>query len=457
MTTADIVVDRPWEQVAEMARLGQVESLREYLAHLPEGEIGRIVAHLDQDERQTMVDLLGPEQSAWLLASLPDAQTAEVVDDLHPVVAAGILDRLSSDDQADLLNAVDDDTAAAILEHLEPETARDIQELASYDPDTAGGLMITECLSFPEHFTVGDVVRQLRQNTTLYADMQVQYVFVTDADERLLGVLRMRDLLFQPDDCPVTAIMIRDPLTVPTNESFEDLDALFDERAFLGVPVVDDDGRLQGIVLRAAVEEAMQERANSDHLKTQGIIGGEELRSMPVRVRSARRLSWLSVNIVLNIIAATVIALYQDTLAQVIALAVFLPIISDMSGCSGNQAVAVTMRELTMGLIKPVDLLYVWGKELIVGVINGLVLGLLVAIVAMLWQGNAYLGLVVGVALAGNTVVAVSIGGMIPLVLKRFGMDPALASGPILTTVTDMFGFFLTLSLASLLLTQLTA
>jgi magnesium transporter len=157
----------------------------------------------------------------------------------------------------------------------------------------------------------------------------------------------------------------------------------------------------------------------------------------------------------LNVIAASVIAFYQDTLAQVIALAVFLPIISDMSGCSGNQAVAVSMRELAMGLVRPNEVFRVWIKEILVGAINGLALGTLIATVAWLWKGNPYLGLVVGAAMALNTMIAVSIGGTIPLVMKRMKMDPALASGPILTTVTDMCGFFLILSMAAALLPKL--
>jgi len=196
----------------------------------------------------------------------------------------------------------------------------------------------------------------------------------------------------------------------------------------------------------------LADKAESDSLKSAGIVGGEELRSMPVTLRARRRLSWLSVNIVLNIIAASVIALYEDTLSAVIALAVFLPIVSDMSGCSGNQAVAVSMRELTLGAIVPRDLLRVWRKEVAVGLINGLVLGGLLAIAGWLWKGSPILGVVVGSALAINTIVAVSLGGTIPLALKRFGVDPAVASGPVLTTVTDMCGFFLVLSLASLAL-----
>jgi len=157
----------------------------------------------------------------------------------------------------------------------------------------------------------------------------------------------------------------------------------------------------------------------------------------------------------LNVVAASIIVLYEDTLASVIALAAFLPIISDMSGCSGNQAVAVSMRELSLGLAQPRDALRVWGKELSVGLINGAALGLLLGVVAWIWKGNVFLGLVVGGALAVNTVVAVSIGGTVPLVLRRFGFDPALASGPILTTVTDMCGFFFALGFATLMLARL--
>jgi magnesium transporter len=163
----------------------------------------------------------------------------------------------------------------------------------------------------------------------------------------------------------------------------------------------------------------------------------------------------LSTNIVLNIIAASIIAMYQSTLEAVIALAVFLPIISDMSGCSGNQAVAVSMRELSLGVIRPKELLRVLLKESSLGLINGLALGVLIGMVAFIWKGNPYLGLVVGVALMANTIVAVCIGGCVPLLLKGLKFDPALASGPILTTITDMCGFLLVLSLAAAMMDQL--
>jgi magnesium transporter len=268
------------------------------------------------------------------------------------------------------------------------------------------------------------------------------------------GVLRTRDLLLTNADTLLSEIVIQNALTVNEDTSLDELISFFDKYDFYGVPVLHE-GRLVGVVLRKNILEAETEKANLELLETQGIVGGEELRTMPLLLRSRRRLSWLSVNILLNILAASVIAFYQDTLSSVIALAVFLPVISDMSGCSGNQAVAVSLRELSLGVLKPYEVMRVWWQEVSLGLINGLVLGSLIGLAAYLWKGNLYFGLVAGGALAINTVVAVSIGGTIPLILKRFNADPALASGPILTTITDMFGFFLALTFAGLFMSHL--
>jgi magnesium transporter len=249
--------------------------------------------------------------------------------------------------------------------------------------------------------------------------------------------------------------MIRNPLRVEVHMRVEELARFFVEHKLYGVPVVDAAGLLVGVVLPESVEEAMRKRADRQFLNLSGIIGGEEFRTMPLAARSGRRLSWLSINIVLNVVAASVIAIYQDTLAAAITLAVFLPMISDMSGCSGNQAVAVSMRELTLGLVRPNEILRVLLKESSLGLVNGLVLGGLLGGLALLWKGNPYLGLVVGGALAANTVLSVSLGGLLPLALKRLRLDPALVSGPVLTTVTDMCGFFLVLSFATTLLPRL--
>jgi magnesium transporter len=315
--------------------------------------------------------------------------------------------------------------------------------------------MKTEYLSFPRDTRIADVFADLERNRERFADFSVQYIYVTGSRGELVGVLPVRDLVFADRDALVADSMISEPKRVRAHASLNDIRRFFDDHHLVGAPVVDDRDRLVGVVRPSALEQASVKRITRQFLKFSGIVGGEEFRSMPFLLRSGRRLSWLSINIVLNIVAATVIAAYQDTLAAAITLAVFLPMISDMSGCSGNQAVAVSMRELTLGLVRPNEFLRVLGKEASVGVLNGVALGVLLGGLAFLWKGNVYLGLIVGVALAGNTIVAVSVGGLLPLLFKRLRLDPALVSGPALTTITDMCGFFLVLSLATAVLPHL--
>ena len=407
-------------------------------------------------EQAKLLALLPPESAAEVLEALPSVQAAEAIEALGGLdreKAAGILEEMTSDDRADLISAVDDEQAQAILGALPAEVADEVRRLASYEEDSAGGLMLTEYLAFGDTMTVRDVLADMEENAERYRDYNIQYSYVVDGGSALRGVIPIRRLLMARRSTPVAEIMVADPVRVADTTEFDALRATFDDNGFLALPVVDDAGRLLGVVERAAVSEAAREEADDLYRASQGIVGGEELRSMPLVLRSRRRLAWLSINIVLNIIAASVIALHTDTLELVIALAVFLPIISDMSGCSGNQAVAVSMRELTLGVARPKDIFRVLFKECSVGIINGIVLGMLIGLVAFVYEGTWAFGLVVGVALAANTVIAVCIGGGVPLLLKGFKTDPALASGPILTTVTDMCGFLIVLSLASMVLT----
>lgn len=445
-----------WTELERLVEGANLEPIEEFLESLPAGEVALAVSRLDDDHQSQLLTTLPPGEAADLIETMPDAQAAELIDQLEPAEAAAIVSEMPSNEQADLLGELRHQRAEDILAELQPAEADELRQLTEYADDVAGGLMVTEVLAFPATVTVDELVGDLRNNADKYRDYQVQYVFVTDARRKLTGVLRLRDLLLAQADQHVGELAIPSPMTVREYTPLDELSILFDHRDFLGLPVVDSEGVLLGLVRRSAVEEAVGQRSDDDYRKTQGLVK-EELRTMPVWVRSRRRLAWLSVNILLNVVAASVIAFYQDTLTQVIALAVFLPIISDMSGCSGNQAVAVSMRELALGLVRPSEIWRVLFKEVSVGVINGLALGCLIALVAILWKGNPYLGLVVGSAMAVNTLIAVCIGGTLPLVMKRMDMDPALASGPILTTVTDMCGFLIILSLAAALLPYLVA
>lgn len=431
------------------------ESLRESLLH---GEVEEIALKLDRcsdDEKRELLASLGAEAAAHVLEQVEDAQIADTLHALPTELASEILVELPSDAMADVLSEMASPEAEPIIESMPPEYARLARQLTTYDEGTVGAIMRSEHLAYPEDWLVSQVVSDMRVHAEEYSDFETQYAYVVGRGGQLIGVLRIRDLLFAFGDPPLSEIMIKNPISVRVDAPIQEVNTLFSQRHFVGIPVVDAMGGLAGVVLRSAAEEEMAEVAAEDFLKVSGLGGREELRSMPLHLRSGRRLSWLSINIVLNVFAASVIALFQDTLSAVIALAVFLPIISDMSGCSGSQAVAVSIRELTLGLVRPAEIFRVLRKEIAVGLINGAVLGSLVAAVAFLWKGNAWLGLVVGGALALNTIVAVSLGGLIPLLLKRRNLDPALASGPILTTVTDMCGFFFVLGFTTLALQHL--
>ncbi|MDX2479324.1 MAG: magnesium transporter [Desulfuromusa sp.] len=451
----NLELKKPWEQLSELIGADDPEQINAFLNSINPADTALAVSRLSATEQSRLLTLLEPEDAAEVIEDISDTQAADMIEELSPEQAAAILEELDSDHIADLLGELDEDDANAIIEQMDPEEAEEARQFLTYAPDTAGGLMLSEYLDFRADQRVQDVLDDLQTNREEYADYDVQYLYVTDDENRLQGVLRMRDLLFPRRTEKLGSLMISTPYKVSVDASLDDLRNFFEEHSLFGVPVVDANAKLLGIVLPEAVEEANQKQSTQQFLGLSGIIGGEEFRSMPLLSRSGRRLSWLSLNIVLNIAAASVIAFYQDTLAAVIALAVFLPMVSDMSGCSGNQAVAVSMRELSLGLVRPKEIFRVLGKEASLGVINGLALGLLLGGVAYVWKGNPFLGLVVGGALAVNTIVAVSLGGLIPLLLKRAKLDPALVSSPLLTTVTDMCGFFFVLSFASLLLDKL--
>ncbi len=445
---------RPWEMLLDLAADGDAEALDRALDQMTTGEQALALSRMSDEQQAQILTILSAVDAAEVISHLGETQAAGMIESLLASDAAAIVAELDSDRQADLLGDLDDELAEAILSKLPSAEAIIARQLVAYDDDTAGGLMKSEFLRFDDQLTAAELINTIGANVDNYRDLDVQYAYLCNSEGRLTGVLPMRDLLFARRIQPVHELMITNPLSVQATLPLERLIEMFDTHHFLGVPVVDAEQCLIGVVHREAVDYEASRRMETDYLKSQGIVS-EELRTMPLWDRARRRLSWLSINVVLNVGAASVIAGFQDTLEQVIALAVFLPIISDMSGCSGNQAVAVSMRELSLGLVRPNELARVWLKELGVGLINGLALGLLVAVVATFWNGNPFLGLVVGFALFANTIIAVSIGGTVPLVMKRFGVDPAVASGPLLTTVTDMCGFFLVLGIATMMISKL--
>jgi len=437
------------EQIDELLRRGEVEDAAHVLSEAPSGVVADVLTKL------------APKAWADLLPELPADDAADILEELPEDVAAAAVVQMDSDDAATLVKEMMPDDAADLLQHLptgradeilgayDSPSANQVRHLLAYPEDSAGGLMQLEFIAIPMGMRASEVVDTLRRGAEKYAEYPTSYLYVVDDDGRLDGVLSLRALLLCAGSERVSTIKQTDIVSLNGNASAQEVVQQFRRSHYLAIPVVDDDGRLVGVVTQEDAMRHAEEEAEEDLLRLTGIAGGDEFRVMPLMLRSRRRLSWLSLNVLLNVAAASVIALYQETLQAVIALAVFLPIISDMSGCSGNQAVAVSIRELSLDRISPGRLFWVVGKELSVGLINGFVLGGILGLVALAWKGNFALGAIVGVALWVNTLVAVAVGGGVPLLLRRFGRDPAVAAGPILTTLTDLCGFFIVLALAS--------
>ena len=416
-------------------------------------DIQLLVSRLKHSERTLLIRVLDEKIAAEVLASMPDENaSSRVIQDTPIEKVTSILENIPSDERVDLIKNLDKDKAEEILASIDDDEVKEIKQLITYADDSVGGLMCTEYLTFHQNSTVKDVIKNFYENSEKYRNYDIQYIYVVGENEKLQGVLPLRELLIQHPDKKIQSIMITRPISLDIEYTLETVQHTFDIHRFLALPVVNSQNVFLGIVKRNSLEELVNENSNQAILKLTGIIGGEEYRSMPIWGRIYRRLSWLTINVVLNFFAASIIALYQDTLMQLIALAVFIPIISDMSGCSGNQALAVSLRELSLGLIRPIEIIRIWRKEFFVGLCNGIFLGTLIGCIAMLWQNNIVLAIAVGLALSLNSVVAVCLGGSIPLILKSLKIDPALASGPILTTITDLIGFLLIFSFASTLM-----
>lgn len=446
---------QPWDRLSELIAQNDSDTITLFINDLSPSETARVISRLTENKQTHLFTLLSPEDAADVIKDISETQAADLVQEMSPEQAAAILEELPSDHMADVLGEMKDTASRAVLEKMDRKEAKEARLFLEYAKDCAGGLMVSEFLSYYLNNTIQDVLDDLQTHQEKYRNYHILYFYVVNRDKKLVGVLRMHDLLFPSKSTTLSQIMISSPLKISHTASLRELETFFDEHHLFGIPAVDDEERMVGVVLSRDVEEALSKQKTKTFLRISGVIGGEEFRTMPIWSRSGRRLAWLSMNIVLNIIAASVIAIYQDTLAAVITLAVFLPMVSDMSGCSGNQAVAVSMRELSLGLIRPGELLWVLAKEVRVGIINGVVLGMFLGVLAFAWKGNPWLGLVIGSALATNTLVSVTLGGMLPLVLKRLKLDPALVSSPLLTTITDMCGFFFVLSFAAAVMPKL--
>ncbi len=311
--------------------------------------------------------------------------------------------------------------------------------------------MITEILSYPREITRDEIIQDLRVHYEVHRPYEHRYLFLVDEQEKLLGTIAMRKLVYAPVEGTLESLFGRHVKPLPATMELDEVRAEFNSADHSVMPVVDEEGRLLGALTRAAVQEAVAKRQEEQLMQFGGVLSGEELRIMPFGVRCAKRLTFLLPSILLSYIAISVIAYYEPVIEQISALAVFLPMVANLSGAAGNQAVAVSIRELTLGLMDHRNFWRVFTKEVFVGLLNGLAIGTLLGALTFLLRPevNHMLPLVIGGSYACSSVLAVCLGGGLPLLMKWLTVDPAMLSSPLLTTLTDMVSFFLVLSIAS--------
>ena len=444
-----------WEQLEALVEAEDAIGAGALLDSMTSGETARAISRLDEDHQAELFGLIDVQAAARVADELSHGQAADIFEDMEPEEAARIIDLMPSDEQADVLTELDEDDAEAIIDKMAPEEAADVRQLVTYPQDSAGGVMITEYLAFQDDLTVNQVLAGLRQNVEGFTKYDVQYLYVVSEVGHLTGVVRIKDLVLSELNAPITSILVEDAMSVSVDADLDELEEFFDRYNFLAAPVVDAANKLLGVVRQAFVEEALGDRAEGELLRFGGVVGGEELRTMPVISRSLRRLAFLCPTTLMAVVSVSVIAMNEGIVEQVPALAIFLPLVAGISGSVGNQAIAVSMRELSLGLVLPRDVGRVAMKELQVAMIVGLSLGILTFFVALLFQGNPYLGMVVGGTVPLTVIGGGMVGGSLPLILRGMKLDPAMLSGPLLTNFTDFTVFLIVLTFAHFMMAHL--
>jgi magnesium transporter len=436
------------DRMVELVRKGDIAHFIRRAHDLEPADLADVLTTLDEQERVAIVEALPPELSSQALAEMPEeAHAGETLAALDPGRAADIVEELDDDDAADILADMDLSRQEQILSEVADRS--EVDRLLRYDEETAGGRMTTHMVTVPDSATAETALEEIRRQSEEVEDLY--QVFVVDGDRRLVGLLPFKELVISRPERRVRSFMTPADIFVTPDLDQEEVARLMARYNLPSVAVVDEQGRLLGQVTFDDVIDVVEAETTEDLLKFGGVSPDEELvAGWRPAVRS--RLPWLSVNLGTAFLAGGVVYLFQHTIQHTLALAVWMPVIAGMGGNAGTQALAVTVRLLALGLI-PVDVFTrVVGKEIVVGIINGLVMGLAVGTVATLIGQGARLGLVVFLAMTGNLMVAGFAGAFIPLVLERLGVDPAVASSIFVTTFTDVCGFLLLLGLAGLLL-----
>ncbi len=419
------------------------------------------LAEANPHDAADILEALGEEAAIDLLVELEPDEAAEILEEMRPGAAAGVLEELPLSDAALLLNEMGPSEAAdivaelgpearqAVIEELAPQVAGEVLELLEYPADSAGGLMRTDPATLRLETTAGEAIESLR---LLHQELGgLSYVYIVDPDRRLRGVLSFRDLVFAPPQTPLEDVMVHETVAVTPDTDREEVAEIIRRYGLLGLPVVDNEGTLLGMIDIEEVIEAVQQEASEDMATMMG-AGAEETVFTSVSSSIRMRLPWIVVNLATAFLAAVVVSYFEPVISRLAILAAYMPVVASMGGNSGAQSLAVVIRSLAMGDVPDHYARRVIRRELLLGLANGLAIAVLSGAVAWTFTEDPRIGVVIGVAAWVNMTVAGAAGSGIPIALERLGLDPALASNIFLTTVTDVVGFGGFLAIATLML-----
>lgn len=425
------------------------DQLRDLMEPLHAADIADLLEQLNTYDRRRLVQLYDLEFDGEILSELDEGIREEVIAVLKPDVLAEAVREMDSDDVVDLVEDLDEPQQEAILDALEDADRVAVEQALSYPEFSAGRLMQREVVTAPEHWTVGDAIDFLRNSE----DLPDQFYHMTIVDPRMhpVGNVTLGKLMSSRRSIPLTEIVEDVFQVIPVAQDEGDVAYAFNQYHLISAPVVDEDNRLVGVITIDDAMAVLDEEHEEDILRLAGVSDEASL-SDTILEAAKGRATWLFVNLLTAILASLVIDLFATTINQMVALAVLMPIVASMGGNAGTQTMTVTVRALATRDLTAQNAMRVVRREISVGALNGVLFGLIMAMVAALWFGVPMLGVVIGVAMV-MTQVAAALGGIvIPMALDRFGIDPALASGPFVTTVTDVVGFFAFLGLASAIL-----
>jgi magnesium transporter len=425
------------------------QRLTELLEPLHAADIADLLEQLNTYDRRRLVMLYGQEFDGDILSELDEGIREEVIAVLNPEVLAEAVRDLETDDVVDLVEDLDEPQQEAILDALEDSDRAAVEQALSYPEFSAGRLMQREIVTAPEHWTVGDAIDFLRHAE--YLPDQFYHVTLVDPRMHPIGNVTLGKLMSSRRTVPLKDIVEDVFQVIPVMQDEGDVAYAFNQYHLISAPVVDEDNRLVGVITIDDAMAVLDEEHEEDILRLAGVSDEASL-SDTILEAAKGRATWLFVNLLTAILASLVIDLFAETINQMVALAVLMPIVASMGGNAGTQTMTVTVRALATRDLTAQNAMRVVWREISVGALNGALFGMIMAAVAALWFGVPMLAVVIGVAML-LTQVAAAVGGIIiPMALDRFGIDPALASGPFVTTVTDVVGFFAFLGLAATVL-----